>query len=393
MTIRLIDGRWEEEFDEALREDASELRIICPFIKEKTIQMLLNYQPNQLQVITRFNLGDFVDGVSDVAALRRLVVFDARVRGVKDLHAKLYIFGRKRAIITSCNLTEAALHRNHELGVVSTDGLFIEECLGKFDELWNDAGKDLVPAQAEDWDQTVRNYLQGSGPQPDREGLSDFGVDIGCVEALPVHAPNEITLKTQAFVKFLGSDKNRFDLSASTIEVIKWEGCHRAVCYPTRRTPVSVNDNDVIFLGRLTRDPNDIRVFGRAIGMAYRKGKDDASEAEIKKQGWRRDYSRYIRLHDAEFVDGPIGRGVSLHALMDELGADSFASTHRHKKEGVGNIDPRRAYNQQAQVMLTPHGFSWLNERLQDSFDTYGRVPGEFLDNLDWPDTSDPSPR
>ena len=30
MTFRLIDGGWEDEFREALRTDASELRIICP---------------------------------------------------------------------------------------------------------------------------------------------------------------------------------------------------------------------------------------------------------------------------------------------------------------------------------------------------------------------------
>ena len=36
---------------------------------------------------------------------------NARVRGVRNLHAKLYIFGESRAIITSCNLTEAALTR------------------------------------------------------------------------------------------------------------------------------------------------------------------------------------------------------------------------------------------------------------------------------------------
>ena len=42
-----------------------------------------------------------------------------------------------------------------------------------------------------------------------------------------------------------------------------------------------MKDGAVIFLGRLTRDPNDIRVFGRAIAIAYLPGRDDATQADI----------------------------------------------------------------------------------------------------------------
>ena len=142
MTFRLVDGKWDEEFTEALCDDASELRIVCPFIKVGALQRLLRHSPRRVQVITRFNLGDYADRVSDVAALRKLLDADARVRGVRNLHAKLYLFGKKRAIITSCNLTEAALSRNHEFGMVTTDGTIIEKCLEYFDNLWCDAGDD-----------------------------------------------------------------------------------------------------------------------------------------------------------------------------------------------------------------------------------------------------------
>ena len=121
MTIRLVDVGWGKELIEALRADASEFKIICPFIKAGALDRLLSTRPKLIQVITRFNLADFADGVSDLAALRRLLIAGARVRGVRDLHAKLYLFGASRAIITSANLTEAALNRNHEFGMVSQD--------------------------------------------------------------------------------------------------------------------------------------------------------------------------------------------------------------------------------------------------------------------------------
>ncbi len=394
MTFRLVERKWEEEFNLALSDDASELRIICPFIKEKPIQMLLGHQPKQVKVITRFNLADCADGVSDVAALRSLLEAGAMVRGVRNLHAKLYIFGKTSAIITSCNLTAAALRQNRELGTVTTNGPFIEKCLVYFDELWSQAGENLVRDQVAAWDQTVKNYWLGGGWQPEREGLGDFGVYAGTVEA-PIQVANErppleaksvALLDSRAFVKLLGSNIDRSDLSDSAREVIEWEGCHRAVCYP--RPSRQVNDNDVIFMGRLTRDPNDIRVFGQATGIAYEEGRDDASEAEIGKQGWRKKYSRYIRVHHAEFVEGSIGNGVSLNALMQELNADSFASTKRNKEKGSGNMNPRQAYSQKPQVELSPEGFSWLISRLQEAFDKHGRVPHEVLENLDWPYTS-----
>ena len=119
MTTRLVDSGWSQEIAEALNEDASELRIISPFIKVVALQRLLSARPKSVKAITRFNLADFSEGVSDIAALRRLLAYGGSVRGVKNLHAKMYLFGSKRAIVTSANLTEAALNRNHEFGLIS----------------------------------------------------------------------------------------------------------------------------------------------------------------------------------------------------------------------------------------------------------------------------------
>ena len=70
-----------------------------------------------LKVITRFNLDDFAGEVSDISALRLLLQAGAQIRGIKNLHAKLYLIGGGHVILTSANLTDAALRRNHELGI------------------------------------------------------------------------------------------------------------------------------------------------------------------------------------------------------------------------------------------------------------------------------------
>lgn len=41
MTIRLVDGGWGKELIDAQRADASDLKIICPFIKAGALARLL----------------------------------------------------------------------------------------------------------------------------------------------------------------------------------------------------------------------------------------------------------------------------------------------------------------------------------------------------------------
>jgi hypothetical protein len=385
VTIRLVDSGWAKELADALGADASELKIVCPFIKTTALDRLLSTHPKSIQVITRFNLGEFAEGVSDIEALRRLLASGAKVRGIRNLHSKLYLFGKARAIVTSANLTEAAINRNHEFGMVSDDKAIIEDCLRYFDELWRRGGVNLTLEQVTAWDETVTRH-RASGGRPNREvGLGDFGVNAGISQPLPMSMPPVVADAQQAFVKFLGEGNNRVALTFSTIEAIKRAGCHWAVAYPASRRPSGVNDDAVIFIARLTRGPNDMRIIGRAIGMKHMPRRDDATEEDIALRPWKKTWPRYIRVHHAEFVAGDMANGVSLNELMDTLGEDAFLPTQRNKARGKGNTDPRKAYRQQAAVELSREGMSWLSERLQTTFDEHGKVPQDTLDGLDWP--------
>ena len=97
-------------------------------------------------------------------------------------------------------------------------------------------------------------------------------------------------------------------------------------------------------------------------------------------------WSRYIRVHHAEFIAGSMQNGISLKEMMDTLGSDSFASTQRNATSGEGNTSPRLSIMQKAAIELSDDGFEWLNARLQRAFDVHGRVPGHALRELDWPD-------
>jgi hypothetical protein len=385
MTIRLVDRAWGAELTNAIRTDSSKLRIICPFIKVGALDRLLSYRPGNVQVITRFNLADFAEGVSDVAALRKLLDTGARVRGIRKLHAKLYLFGASRAIITSANLTKSALDHNLEFGMVAEDATIIGACRAFFDDLWKRGGDDLARIQLDTWDETVAHY-RALGDRFDKStGLGDFGADAGVVELPPVQVPAVVADASQAFVKFLGESSNRKPLSFPTIEEIEPAGCHWALGYPEKKRPRNVKDGAVMFIARLVDGP-DIRIFGRAIGMPYVPGRDDATPEDIALRPWKEQWPRYIHVDHAEFVAGTMANGVSLNELMETLGADSFASTQRNAARGQGNTDPRKSYLRQAAVELSGKGLSWLGERLQAAFEAHGKVPQDELDKLDWPD-------
>ena len=388
MTFRLVDRHWDTEFTDALHRDSGTLRMVCPFIKARALERILTPRPDNLEVITGFNLADFANGVSDIDALRLLLDAGGAVRGLKGLHAKLYVFGASRAIITSANLTGAGLSANHEFGVVTEDSTAIRRCHEYFEALWQDAGKDLRRSQLHDWAHRLSNHLALGAPSPEAGDLEDFGA-VGAFEASPFSSPPPIfTDPPQAFVKFLGEGRDRKPLECTTIEEVERAGCHWALAYPAgRRRPTGVESGAVMFISPLVKGP-DIRIFGRAVALKHETGRDDATDADIARRQWKARWPRYIRVHNAEFVAGTMQNGVSLAELMDALGSDSFAPTQRNATNGHGNTNPRRSIMQKAQIKLSNEGFEWLNARLQNAFDTHGRLPDHDLRELDWPEVS-----
>lgn len=385
MDFRLVESRWDDELQNAAKEGMSPFCIICPFIKKSTISKLLNCgNPDVMQVITRFNLNEFAAGVSDIEALRLMLDKGAQIRGVRNLHSKLYLFGQTRVILTSANLTNAALTRNHEFGFVSADLGIISHCHQYFDNLWSCAGSNLTSDLLSEWQNKVSCHL-ASGVKPKGTcSLGDFGSDAGLAAAPRVLAP-AIADASQAFVKFFGESDNRAEWSMQIQEEVERSGCHWACTYPQGKRPRQTRDGDIMFLSRMVQNPDDIIVFGRAIGMQHRHSEDDATDEDIKQRPWKTKWPHYIRVHHAEFIAGTLANGVSLYALMDALGSDAFAPTQRNAAKKHGNTNPHRAYLQQAAVQLSPQGKDFLIEQFEAAATRFGKLAPTVLAALDWP--------
>ncbi len=388
MLLRLIDSKWDEILSEAMSEDRSVVQIVCPFIKLGPVERLLQLgKPGKLQVITRFNLLDFYEGVNDVAALRLLMKNGASIRGIRNLHAKMYLFGQSQAVVTSANLTQAALHRNHEFGFVSKDPEIISGCREYFESLWSKAGENLDSEQLDEWERTVTNHCASGASSTMTSDLGDKGLHVGNLSGPTPSSPFAVEA-TQGFVKFFGVSSKRADRSMPVLEEVERSGCHWACTYPKGKRPRKVKDGALMFMGRLVKEPNDIMIFGRAVGTHHEPGRDDATEADFGVRPWKAKWPHYIRVHHGEFIDGPLSNGISLNDLMDSLDSDSFVPTQRNAAKGEGNKDPRRAYMQQAAVELTPEAIKWLNERLESAYASYGKWTPDEVGNLDWPDIS-----
>ena len=162
--------------------------------------------------------------MSDIGARRLLLDTGAAVRGIRGLHAKLYIFGTSRAVVTSTNLTGAGLSANRGFGIVTEDRAAIERCLAYFESLWPLAGPDLERHQLDQWDVTLADHLaSGGAPVPSRS-LGDFGAVAG-FEPTPVPAtPPAFSDPPQAFVKFGGEGNDRLPADCPTIEEIERGG-------------------------------------------------------------------------------------------------------------------------------------------------------------------------
>ena len=124
-------------------ETNTEFVIVSPWIKNNALQYVIGQDSNKsvhCRVLTVGNLGDFLNGSSDVTAIEWFLQIGADVRLVSNLHAKVYIADQTHAIVTSANLTLPGLENNLELGVLVDN---VEEVISltRVVEEWFSRGK------------------------------------------------------------------------------------------------------------------------------------------------------------------------------------------------------------------------------------------------------------
>ena len=123
-----IKSPWAATFDQfagSIRESAI---IAAPYITGQPVEQLAGQLRSRrasvrLDVLTNLHADSLIDGSLDIGALAWLCeqIPGTTVRHLRYLHAKAYVADGHTAIVTSANLTNGGLHRNHELGVAIND--------------------------------------------------------------------------------------------------------------------------------------------------------------------------------------------------------------------------------------------------------------------------------
>lgn len=63
----------------------------------------------------------------------------AKVKFMRDMHAKIIIIDKKRLIMGSCNLTKKSLYYNHEAGITTDIPELVEPTINLFNDWWERA--------------------------------------------------------------------------------------------------------------------------------------------------------------------------------------------------------------------------------------------------------------
>lgn len=389
MSFQFIHNDWLNHFIELSKKVKNEILIISPFIQLNALKTILpkHKKITDIKTITRFNLSNFYDNVSDIKALLYLMEKGASVKGIRNLHSKVYIFDSKHAIVTSANLTLAALKRNHEYGIMTSNEDEVNELVKYFNELWMNGGSLLTNRKCQDWLKKIDEAYRSRKIPKDKVKLGDYGEDLGLSSS--DNSPHlesghdDLTDNQQYFIKFFGISSDRSSRSNEIITEIERSGCHKVCTYPKSKKPRSVNNGDLIFTARLVEDPNDIIIYGRAIAIKHDPKRDFASESDIRMRSWRSKWPNYIRISEPEFIKGKLENGISMNLLMKKFGHNSFMSTRNNHIKGTGNTNPRKAYMQKAHVQLTQEAASWLNSELNTKLYEVGRLEESRFVNIE----------
>ena len=120
-----------------LGQCTSSVFLCSPFIKEPVANRIIKtVKPSvDIQVLSRCRLDTFASEASDLSAIRKLVDHHIGVASDPLLHAKVYVFDDKKAILGSANLTPSGLSHNDEISLLFDDEATIRTLKGQFDYL------------------------------------------------------------------------------------------------------------------------------------------------------------------------------------------------------------------------------------------------------------------
>lgn len=161
----LEDGRKRRHPDrlrELVRKTPGTVRVASAYVTDRVL--LTGITGRRIRLLTSLMDMDIASGATNLGALGALIESGVECRFFGEgrrLHAKVYIFGNAKAVVTSANLTDNAFQRNIEAGV-EVSRQEAEGLRTWFDKLWLKAEPLTLAQLAELREQTAelrRDYV------------------------------------------------------------------------------------------------------------------------------------------------------------------------------------------------------------------------------------------
>ena len=390
MSIELLTNEHMLSFKNALKNVEKEIKIISPFIGLNTSSIISDYLKQnkncKCTIITRFYRQDFLDGVSNLDALKLLINSNVDIYALKNLHSKLYLIDGNYGIIGSANFTMGGFKSNHELSLEIEDEVELLEDLSiYFDDLKNriiDNGEyKLTPEKIEDESIMVNKIFKGRKDKTVKYRNSiTWGADITKIvkeeiiekDNIEEFLRNEVISSNDiAWLKFEGTGDNRFENTYKYLPNKLSSKNIYAASFPKK--PRSIEGGVTLFISVLSYD-NKGNAIPMIVGRTKSKGYNSnniVTDFDIKKTEWLERYPYYVELYNIEIINSEIVNGISLNEMIMQLKTDLYPNT---VGKNIGQEDIRKRHHQKSHIRITSLAKDILNEKLDDLFNKYGSI-------------------
>lgn len=171
MSLLTVDETKKEIIKQASKAQ-EQLQIISAFCKIPAVELLdynIHSQLKFKKLMVRFRLSDLVTGVTDIELYEYCKANGWQLYVKFDLHAKTYIFDKKRCILGSANLTSKglslSLHGNYELSCCVDMN---ESDINKIDTLFENAllmDDELFETMKGEYERVCKNRSETDAPR------------------------------------------------------------------------------------------------------------------------------------------------------------------------------------------------------------------------------------
>jgi hypothetical protein len=135
-------ARW---IDQAIASCRYSVDIVSPFVGPALVEFCHPLAVGvKKTLLTRTRLQDFASGASNLPTVISAARAGFTINGLHRLHAKVYLFDDRLALITSANATFSGLRQNGECGVTIDDQHMIDELRGHIRTGFGDSAQPVV---------------------------------------------------------------------------------------------------------------------------------------------------------------------------------------------------------------------------------------------------------